>query len=269
MVFAAIFKWGCIIAVVMTNPKDPNSPPIPVPETMEEFREMAREAMASVARFSAAVDKDRETRAEERRQDREELRKHRERREAERREYRERREAEERKWREGREEEWRKTEAAMRKMGVNSGRHEENSGRILEEEVAAQVRRDGRIAWMRADDVHSNVVHDDGLTRGECDLVVVNGDEAMAVEVKRVLRAEDVRKFSELLPRLREFFPRLVENRVLYGALAFALEEKKEEVRDSVRKKAEDAGLLLIHLAGEAELKILNPDREKLRAVAP
>ena len=265
MVFAAIFKWGCIIAVVMTNPKDPNSPPIPVPETMEEFREMAREAMASAARVSAAVERDREelreyrkTRAEERRQDREELR-----------EYRERREAEERKWREGREEEWRKTEAAMRKMGVNSGRHEENSGRILEEEVAAQVRRDGRIAWMRADDVHSNVVHDDGLTRGECDLVVVNGDEAMAVEVKRVLRAEDVRKFSELLPRLREFFPRLVENRVLYGALAFALEEKKEEVRDSVRKKAEDAGLLLIHLVGDSELKILNPDREKLRAVAP
>ena len=231
---------------------------------------MAREAMASVARFSAAVDKDRETRAEERRQDREELRKHRERREAERREYRERREAEERKWREGREEEWRKTEAAMRKMGVNSGRHEENSGRILEEEVAAQVRRDGRIAWMRADDVHSNVVHDDGLTRGECDLVVVNGDEAMAVEVKRVLRAEDVRKFVEMLPRIREFFPRLIENRVLYGAMTFALEEKGRKARDQVRKAAADAGILLVHATGKSGLEVVvNPDREKLLAVAP
>ena len=135
------------------------------------------------------------------------------------------------------------TEKLVKTIAAVSGRNDENTGRILEEEVAAQVRRDGRIAWMRADDVHSNVVHDDGLTRGECDLFVVNGGEAMAVEVKRVLRAEDVRRFGEMLPRFREFFPRLVGSRILYGALAFALEEKKGEVRDRVRQAAEDAGI--------------------------
>ena len=256
----------------MTNPKDPNSPPIPVPETMEEFREMAREAMASAARVAAAMDKDRETRAEERRQDREELRKYRERQEAERREYRERREAEERKWREGREEEWRKTEEAMRKMGISTGRHADNSGRILEQEVAVQVRRDGGIGWMRAqaEDVHPNVTRNEGPLRGECDLLVVNGDAAMAVEVKRVLRAEDVRKFVEKLPRIRNLFPVLVGGRVLYGAMAFELEEKEKKPRDQVRKAAEDAGILLVHVTGKSGLEIVvNPDREKLLAVAP
>ena len=293
MVFAAIFKWGCIIAVVMTNPKDPNSPPIPVPETMEEFREMAREAMASVARFSAAVDKDRETRAEERRQDREELRKHRERRETERREYRERREAElreyrerqeaelreyrkareaeERKWREGREEEWRKTEEAMREIGVVSGRHAENTGRLLEQELIAQVERDGKIAWMAADEIFPRLKR--RVKRrvvDEFDLFIVNGEEAMLVEVKRVLRAGDVRQFAETdLESFRRHFAGMVGDRVLYGALAFALEDADEEVREQVRKKAEDAGILLIHLVGESNMKILNPDREKLRAVAP
>ena len=218
----------------MTDPKDPNNPPIPVPETMEEFREMARKAMAVAAETAADLKKDREARKEERRQDREA---------------------------------WRELEKTMREIGITAGRHAENSGRILEEAVAEQVRRDGKIAWMRADEIHPNVVHNEGPARGECDLFVVNGGEAMAVEVKRVLRAEDVRKFSEMLPRLREFFPRLVKDRVLYGAMAFALEEKKEEVRDSVRKMAVDAGILLIRVAGKSGLKIVNPDREKLRAV--
>ena len=158
----------------------------------------------------------------------------------------------------------------MRTMGVSTGRHADNSGRILEEEVVAQVRRDGGIGWMRADDVRPNVVHDEGRDGGECDMLVLNGDAAMAVEVKRVLRAEDVRKFVEMLPRLREFFPRLIENRVLYGAMAFALEEKKKKARDQVRKAAEDAGILLVHVTGKSGLEIVvNPDREKLLAVAP
>ena len=248
---------------------------------------MAREAMALSVKTAADIEKSREelreyrkTRAEERRQDREELRKHRERREAERREYRERqeaelreyrkaREAEERKWREGREEEWRKTEEAMREIGVVSGRHAENTGRLLEQELIAQVERDGKIAWMAADEIFPRLKR--RVKRrvvDEFDLFIVNGEEAMLVEVKRVLRAGDVRQFAETdLESFRRHFAGMVGDRVLYGALAFALEDADEEVREQVRKKAEDAGILLIHLVGEAELKILNPDREKLLAV--
>ena len=257
MVFAAIFKWGCIIAVIMTNPKDPNSPPIPVPETMEEFREMAREAMASVARFSAAVERDREELREYRKTRAEEWRKYNDAREKERREDLEAR---------------RKLEETMEKIGITTGRYADNSGRILEEEVAAQVKRGGGIGWMRAqaEDVHPNVTRNEGPLRGECDLLVVNGNAAMAVEVKRVLRAEDVRKFVEKLPRIRNLFPVLVGGRVLYGAMAFALEEKEKKPRDQVRQAAEEAGILLVHVTGKSGLEIVvNPDREKLLAVAP
>ena len=256
MVFAAIFKWGCIIAVVMTNPKDPNSPPIPVPETMEEFREMAREAMALSVKTAADIEKSRE-----------EIREYREARAEEWRKYREARDKERREDREA----WRKLEETARKVFVTSGRNDENTGRLLEQELVAQVERDGKIAWMAADEIFPHLKR--RVKRrvvDEFDLFIVNGEEAMLVEVKRVLRAGDVRQFAETdLESFRRHFAGMVGDRVLYGALAFALEDADEEVREQVRKKAEDAGILLIHLVGESNMKILNPDREKLRAVAP
>ena len=227
---------------------------------------MAREAMASAARVSADIEKSREELREYRKTQAEEWRKYREAQAEEWRKYREAREEERREDLAAR----RELEKTMQKIGITTGRHADNSGRILEQEVAAQVRRDGGIGWMRADDVRANVVHDEGRDCGECDMLVLNGDAAMAVEVKRVLRAEDVRKFVEMLPRIREFFPRLIENRVLYGAMTFALEEKGRKARDQVRKAAADAGILLVHATGKSGLEIVvNPDREKLLAVAP
>ena len=273
----------------MTNPKDPNSPPIPVPETMEEFREMARKAMAVSAETAADLKKsreemreDREARAEEWRKYREaraeEMREYRERQEKERREDREARAEEWRKYNEAREKErredraaWRKLEETTRKVFVTSGRNDENTGRILEHELIARVKRDGKIAWMAADEIFPYLKRHVGRrVVDEFDLFIVNGEEAMLVEVKRVLRAEDVRRFAEAdLTSFRRHFAGMVGDRVLYGALAFALEDADEGVRKRVRKKAEDAGILLIHLVGESNMKILNPDREKLLAVAP
>ena len=217
--FAAIFKWGVYNSPVMTNPKDPNSPPIPVPEATGESRETAREE-------------------------------------------------EERKWRRVRRKEQLQTEEVIRRMEAVAERYGEGPGRLLDAEVIAQIKCDGKIAWMRADDVYPDVAYNDGLTSIGCDLLVLNGGEALAVEVNQVLRAEDVRTFVEKLPRLREFFPFLTGGRVLYGAMAFALEEG-EGVRDGARKAAADAGIMLIHVDDESELTVLNPDREKLLAVAP
>ena len=239
----------------MTNPKDPNSPPIPVPETMEEFREMAREAMALSVKTAAHLEEwgkqQKETEksvnaaaaasgrnAEGLRELREGLA---------------------------------QTEKLVKTIATVSGRNDENSGRILEQELIAQVERDGKIAWMSADEIFPNLKR--RVKRrvvDEFDLFIVNGEEAMVVEIKRVLRAEDVRAFAETdLASFRRHFAGMVGNRVLYGALAFALEEADEDVRKQVRKQAEDAGILLIHVVGESGLEILNPDREKLRTLAP
>ena len=202
----------------MTDPKDPNSPPIPVPETMEEARAMAREAMAVAARTSANLDK---------------------------------------------------LGAKIDKIAVISGRHEENTGRILEKEFAAQVARDGKIAWMSADEVYSNMERViNGRPVCECDLIVANGAEVMLVEVKRVLRAEDVRRFSGgKLARFRDYFPAISRGRVIYGAMAFALEEKNLDARAKTEKLARDAGIMLIRMTGKSGLQVLNPERENLQKV--
>ena len=249
----------------MTDPKDPSSPPIPVPETMEEFREMARKAMAVAAETAADLKKTREEMREDREARAEEWREYREARAEEWRKYNEAREKERREDREA----WRKLEETARKVFVTSGRNDENTGRLLEQELIAQVGRDGKIAWMTADEIFPHLKRHVGRrVVDEFDLFIVNGEEAMLVEVKRVLRAEDVRRFAGTdLASFRRHFAGMVGDRVLYGAMAFALEDADEEVRKRARKKAEDAGILLIHLVGEAELKILNPDREKLRTV--
>ena len=232
-------------SLVMTNPKDPNSPPIPVPETMEEFRAMSREAMAMAAKTAASLD-----RAEERDAKREARDAKREARDAK----RDARDA--------------KREAQLDKLITLAGGNNKNTGRVLEQEVIAKVKRDGKIAWMRADEIYPN------LTKivkrrvlGEYDLVVINGSEVMVVEVKRVLRAEEVRKFAEKdLAKFRERFPEIVGDRAVYGAVAFSLEEENPKARKAAMSAAEKAGLLLIRAVGKTGLEFMNPDREKLRA---
>ena len=203
----------------MAKAKSQNDP-FPVPETMEEFREMARDTMASLAR-TAELAKLHESRLA-------------------------------------------KTEKLVDRISKLSG----NTGRVLEQEVAAKVGRDGKIAWMRADEMYPQLVKMSGdRVVGEYDLVIANGSELMVVEVKRVLRADEVRKFAAgPLAKFRARFPEIAGDRAIYGALAFSLEEDNIKAREEALKAAQDAGLLLIRAVGKTGLKILNPRREKLRA---
>ena len=221
---------------VMTNPKDPNSPPIPVPETMEEFRQMSREAMALAAKTAASLEQAAA-------------------REAEREEQQKKMEA--------------RRDARLDKLVKLAGGSDNNTGRSLEQEVIARVKRDGKIAWMRADKVYHNLrAFAKRRTIGEYDLVVINGAEAMVVEIKRVLRAHEVRKFAEKsLAKFRERFPEIAGDRVIYGAVAFSLEEENPDAQEAAMRAAENAGLLLIRAVGKTGLEFLNPDREQLRTV--
>ena len=207
----------------MAKAKSQNDP-FPVPETMEEFREMARDTMALLAR-TAELAKLHESRLA-------------------------------------------KTEKLVDRISKLSGDTNRNTGRVLEQEVAAKVGRDGKIAWMRADEMYPQLVKMSGdRVVGEYDLVIANGSELMVVEVKRVLRADEVRKFAAgPLAKFRARFPEIAGDRAIYGALAFSLEEDNIKAREEALKAAQDAGLLLIRAVGKTGLKILNPRREKLRA---
>ena len=250
------------------------SPPIPVPETMEEFREMARSAMAlaarttknlektdgrlakldvrlerlakTVAEISASSEKnlhrlDKAEKLVDELSASSEKNLHR----------------------------LDKAEKVVDKISKLSGGNDHNTGRILEQEVVAKAERDGKIAWMRADEFYPQLVKRAGRrVVGEHDLVIVNGSELMVVEVKRVLRAHEVRKFAEgPLAKFRERFPKIAGDRAIYGAIAFELEENRSTDREAALQAAEDAGLLLIRAVGKTGLKILNPERKKLRAV--
>ena len=85
----------------------------------------------------------------------------------------------------------------------------------------------------------------------EVDLLAVNGEEAVAVEVKTTLRPPDVDKFLELLQDLPTLMKTFVNGR-LYGAVAY-LREHEGTVRYAARK-----GLFVIRATGSSA-SIVNP----------
>ena len=85
----------------------------------------------------------------------------------------------------------------------------------------------------------------------EVDLLAVNGEEAVAVEVKTTLRPPDVDKFLELLQDLPSLMKTFVNGR-LYGAVAY-LREHEGTGRYAARR-----GLFVIRATGSSA-SIVNP----------
>ena len=89
----------------------------------------------------------------------------------------------------------------------------------------------------------------------EVDLFAVNGQEAVAVEVKTTLKPEHVTDFVELLGELPRLFG-LYGARRLYGAVAY-LKADEGTIRYATRK-----GLLVIRATGSSASIVNEPDFE-------
>lgn len=93
-------------------------------------------------------------------------------------------------------------------------------------------------------------------TRGgnhmELDVILVNGEEAVVVEVKTTMKVDFVREFLEDLEEVKAYFS-VLENKKVYGAVA-ALKYDEESDRYAQRK-----GLFTIKVTGEDTLNIDNP----------
>ena len=89
----------------------------------------------------------------------------------------------------------------------------------------------------------------------EVDLFAVNGEEAVAVEVKTTLRPEHVTDFVELLGELPRLFG-LYGARRLYGAVAY-LKADEGTIRHAMRR-----GLLVIRATGSSASIVNEPDFE-------
>ena len=87
----------------------------------------------------------------------------------------------------------------------------------------------------------------------EIDILALNGEEAVAVEVKTTLRPNDVKRFLAKLSEFAEWFPEYRERR-LYGAMAYL------DADDSVTKHAARKGLFVIRATGSSASIVNRPD---------
>ena len=150
-------------------------------------------------------------------------------------------------------------ERTVEGIGKRTGDFMENTGHILEQEVVGKVRRKGGLGPVKGK------VMGPLKGEGEYDGVVVNGEAALVLEVKRNLLLKDVREFLERrLPRFAEDFPGLAAGRKVYGALAFELGGDKGQAAELAREN----GLLLVQVGARKRMTVLNPDPAELRPIA-
>jgi len=89
----------------------------------------------------------------------------------------------------------------------------------------------------------------------EIDILVANGSEIVAVEVKTTLKVKKVEHFINKLKIFKEVFPHYKE-RIVYGGMAFIREE------ESSAEFAERCGLFVIKGTGKSS-SIINSDEFK------
>ena len=150
-------------------------------------------------------------------------------------------------------------ERTVEGIGKRTGDFMDNTGHILERDVVDKMKRKGGIGPVKGE------VYGPLKKRGEYDGVVVNGEAALVLEVKRNLLLKDVREFlGRRLPRFAEDFPDLAAGRKVYGALAFELEGDKGQAAELAREN----GLLLVQVGARKRMTVLNPDPAELRPIA-
>ena len=153
--------------------------------------------------------------------------------------------------------EMRELDASLKRLSDAAGGYMTNGGHILENAVRDALKRRGGVGRIKGRVIGP-------LQKiGEYDGAVLNGRATVLLEVKRGLRADDVRKFvRKTLPRFVKEWPDLTAKRKVYGALAFQLAD------DETRALARESGLMLLQVGERKGVKVLNPDPSKLRPLA-
>ena len=86
---------------------------------------------------------------------------------------------------------------------------------------------------------------DGSIQKREFDIIVANGTEVVAVEVKTTLYPKDVRVFLKTLQDFKKYFPRY-KSETIYGAVAYLTSE------DKAHFFAEENGLFVIRATGDS-----------------
>ena len=140
-----------------------------------------------------------------------------------------------------------KTDQQLQKIG---GRFNERWGALVESLVEGSLIK---ILQDRGIDIMQTHTRSEALWRKpnghiqkrEFDIIVANGTEVVAVEVKTTLHSKDVKRFLETLKDFKKYFPRY-KFETIYGSVAYLKSENKAHFF------AEEEGLFVIRATGDS-----------------
>ena len=140
-----------------------------------------------------------------------------------------------------------KTERMIQKIG---GRFNQRWGDLVESLVKGKLvkifqEQNIDISQTQERTTAERETADGKIVKREIDIIVANGTELVAVEVKTSLTRKDVEYFLEVLSSFKEFFPRY-KDEILYGAMAYLKAENKSDIL------AEEKGLFIIRATGDS-----------------
>ena len=140
-----------------------------------------------------------------------------------------------------------KTELMIQKVG---GRFDERWGAMVESLVRGKLVTIFKDQNIDISETHTRSIGKwkqpgGKVKRREFDIVVANGTEAVAVEVKTTLEARDVHYFLDNIKNFKDYFRRY-KNTKIYGAVAFLNVKKESDLL------AEEKGLFIIRATGDS-----------------
>ena len=141
----------------------------------------------------------------------------------------------------------RKTDLQIQKIG---GRFNERWGALVESLVEGKLVNLFQSRGIDITQSHTRSTaqwkkSDDDIQEREFDIIVANGSEVVAVEVKTALTPKDVNDFLETLKDFKNYFTRY-KSEAVYGAMAYLTSENKAHVL------AEKEGFFIIRATGDS-----------------
>lgn len=161
------------------------------------------------------------------------------------------------------EESQRKTEESLRKLSITvdktNGNFNNKWGQLVENIVKGDLLELLRTRGIDAEKVQPRMVYADSAKkiRGEIDLLVINGEEMVAIEVKTTLSKKNIDDFIEkVLFQFKRYFPEHAHKKI-YGGVAFL------DTTGGVEEYANEAGLFVIRAGGgEAQVSVILNDAD-------
>jgi len=151
---------------------------------------------------------------------------------------------------------WTETKAEIGRLSKNIGNLGNSVGRLIETLVAARLweKFAGHPYNLNRAYQRLPVYDENRKTVTDIDILLVDGEWAMAVEVKNNIETSDVARHLERMEQIRKYPQELVMGKKLLGAVAGGV------VDASARRLAHESGFFVLELKGEAVDLVPSPD---------